>query len=146
MNKEATLESVNKAWDNWYIPALEDFIRVPNLTPMVDPDYLTNGLNEKAIDLVDQYIQKIGVKGLSRHIFKTEEGLPLVIYVIEANGSDKNIMVYGHIDKQPYGLGWDDDKHPTEPVIINNRLYGRGASDDGYAPFSCMLGIKAAQD
>jgi len=72
--------------------------------------------------------------------------LPLVVYVVEANGSDKNIMVYGHIDKQPYGLGWDDDKHPTEPVIINNRLYGRGASDDGYAPFSCMLGIKAAQD
>lgn len=33
---------------------------------MVDPDYLTNGLLEKAIDLVDQYINKLDIKGLSR--------------------------------------------------------------------------------
>ena len=25
-------------------------------------------------------------------------------------------------------------------------MYGRGVSDDGYAPFSCMLAIKAAHD
>lgn len=55
-------------------------------------------------------------------------------------------MVYGHLDKQPYGEGWDSDKPPTEPVIIEDRLYGRGGADDGYAPFSCMLAIKAIQD
>ena len=50
MNKDATLKTVEEHWDSWYIPALEDFIRVPNLTPMVDNDYLTNGLVEKCID------------------------------------------------------------------------------------------------
>lgn len=25
-------------------------------------------------------------------------------------------------------------------------MYGRGSSDDGYAPFACMLGVKAAQE
>jgi acetylornithine deacetylase/succinyl-diaminopimelate desuccinylase-like protein len=54
-------------------------------------------------------------------------------------------MVYGHLDKQPYGTGWDEDLSPTDPVIKGELMYGRGASDDGYAPFSCMLGVKNAQ-
>ncbi len=44
MNKEKTLEYVESLWDDWYVPGLSDFVRVPNLTPMVDPDYLTNNL------------------------------------------------------------------------------------------------------
>jgi len=52
--------------------------------------------------------------------------------------------VYGHLDKQPYGFGWETD--PCDPVIKGELMYGRGASDDGYAPFSCMLAIKAAQE
>ena len=73
--------------------------------------------------------------------------MPLVVYVIAGSeGCDKNIMCYGHLDKQPYGAGWDEDKSPTEPITIGDCMYGRGVSDDGYAPFSTMLGIKAMQD
>jgi acetylornithine deacetylase/succinyl-diaminopimelate desuccinylase-like protein len=53
-------------------------------------------------------------------------------------------MLYGHLDKQPYGEGWETN--PTDPVIKGDLLYGRGVSDDGYAPFSTMLGVKAAQE
>jgi acetylornithine deacetylase/succinyl-diaminopimelate desuccinylase-like protein len=41
--------------------------------------------------------------------------------------------------------GWDADKGPTNPVIINDRLYGRGVGDDGYAAYSSMLAVKAVQ-
>ena len=54
-------------------------------------------------------------------------------------------MVYGHLDKQPYEEPWDEGLGPTDPVIKDGRLYGRGSSDDGYAAFSTMLAIKAAQ-
>ena len=57
----------------------------------------------------------------------------------------KNIMIYGHLDKQPYDEPWGEGLSPTEPVIKDERLYGRGSSDDGYAAFSCFLAIKAAQ-
>jgi len=36
---------------------------------MVDPEYLTNGLVEKAIQLVDDYVNKLDIKGISRKIF-----------------------------------------------------------------------------
>jgi len=145
MNKEKTLESVNNHWDSWWVPSLQDFIRVPNLTTMVDPDYLTNGLVQKAMEQVDGRIQSLGVKGLSKKVYHAENGLPMVVYVVEGSeGVNKNVLIYGHLDKQPYGAGWETD--PCDPVIKNGRMYGRGGGDDGYAPFSAMLAIKAAQD
>lgn len=45
----------------------------------------------------------------------------------------------------PYNEPWAEGLSPTDPVIKDNRLYGRGSSDDGYAVFSCMLAVKAAQ-
>jgi hypothetical protein len=53
MDKEKTLDYVNSQWESWFIPALSDFVRVPNLTPMVDPDYLTNGLVQQSMEQVD---------------------------------------------------------------------------------------------
>jgi acetylornithine deacetylase/succinyl-diaminopimelate desuccinylase-like protein len=112
---------------------------------MVDPDYLTNGLVQKCMEQVDGEIQKLGVKGLSKKIYHAENNLPMVVYVVEGSeGVDKNVLIYGHLDKQPYGAGWETD--PTDPVIKNGKMYGRGGGDDGYAPFSAMLAIKAAQD
>jgi len=147
VNKEKTIEVVNQHWDSWFVPGLADFIRVPNLTPMVDNEYLQNGLVEKSMECVDEYINKLEVKGISKQIFKSETGLPLVCYVVEATGGNtKNVMVYGHLDKQPYGTGWWDRLKPTEPTIEGDLMYGRGGADDGYAPFSCMLAIKACQD
>ena len=147
MKKEETLKCVNEHWEPWFVQGLGDFVRVPNLTPMVDPDYLTNGLVEQSMELVDNYIMKMGIQGLSKQIFKSETGLPMVVYIIEATqGCTKNVMVYGHLDKQPYGTGWDEDLSPTDPVIKGELMYGRGSSDDGYAPFSCILAVKAAQE
>ena len=83
MDKEKTLESVNQYWDSWYVAGLSDFIRIPNLSPMCDPNYTTNGLLEQAIDLVDSYIQKLEIVGLERKIFKPEGMLPLIVYVVQ---------------------------------------------------------------
>ena len=101
MNKEDTLNFIDNHWDSWFVQGLSDFIRIPNLTPMVDPDYLTNGLLEKAIDLVDKYISKLEIKGLSRHIYTSISGMKLICYVIEPSNPDikSNVMLYGHLDK-----------------------------------------------
>jgi hypothetical protein len=59
MNKEKTLEYVESQWDNWFVKGLSDFIRIPNLSPEFDPQYLTNGLLEKSMDHVDNYINQL---------------------------------------------------------------------------------------
>lgn len=139
--------AVAERWDSWYIPGLKDFVRVPNLTPMVDAEYQTNGLLEKAMEVVDRYINMLNIEGLERKVFQPEGSNPLVVYKVEPRDmkpGTKNIMVYGHLDKQPYEEAWDEGLSPTDPVIRDGRLYGRGTADDGYAAFSTMLAIKAA--
>ena len=54
-----------------------------------------------------------------------------------------NVMLYGHLDKQPHGEGWDEGLSPIKPVIKGDLMYGRGSSDDGYSAFTCMLAVKA---
>ena len=98
------------------------------------------------MQLVDDYINKLEIKGLSRQVFHPEGKNPLIVYVIEGNeGTNRNIMFYGHLDKQPWGAGWDEDKKPNDPVIVGDYMYGRGSADDGYSPFSTMLAVKAVQ-
>lgn len=53
VDKEATERNINERWDDWYVKGLCDFIRCPNLSPNYDAEFLTNGLTETAIELVD---------------------------------------------------------------------------------------------
>ena len=146
MDKEATLKNIEEFWDSWYVTGLSDFIRVPNLTPMVDPEFLTNGLIEKAVECVDEYVKKIDIQGITRKYYQPQGCSPLLVYVIEpTGGATKNVLLYGHLDKQPWMDGWDEGLGPTNPVIRGEFLYGRGGADDGYAPFTSLLAVKNLQ-
>ena len=35
---------IDTQFEPFFVKGLQDFVRIPNLTPMVDPDYATNGL------------------------------------------------------------------------------------------------------
>ena len=144
MNKENTQAFLDSTFDSWFVPGLSDFVRVPNLTPMVDPDYLTNGKLDQAIECVDTYVRELQVAGLTRTVFRPEGKNPLIVYVVEGSSPQaKNVMVYGHLDKQPHFTGWDEGLSPIDPVIKDGKMYGRGSSDDGYSVFACMLAVKA---
>ena len=52
-DKSATETNVDARWEDWYVKGLSDFIRVPNLSPNYDADFLTNGLIEQSMECVD---------------------------------------------------------------------------------------------
>jgi acetylornithine deacetylase/succinyl-diaminopimelate desuccinylase-like protein len=56
------------------------------------------------------------------------------------------LFFYGHYDKQPPFTGWMEGIGPTEPKIIDNKLYGRGGADDGYSTYSTLLALKGLQE
>jgi hypothetical protein len=60
-SKDKLAEYVDSKFDSFFVKSLQEFVRVPNLTPMVDPNYQTNGLIEQAMECVDKNIQSLGI-------------------------------------------------------------------------------------
>ncbi len=132
-------------WDNSILPCLIDFIRIPNKSPAFDPDWQANGYMDKAVKLVTDWCEQNAIDNMTLEVIRHEGRTPLIFIEIPGNSND-TILLYGHIDKQPEMIGWDNDLGPWNPVVKNNKLYGRGGADDGYAVFASLAAIKALHD
>jgi acetylornithine deacetylase/succinyl-diaminopimelate desuccinylase-like protein len=146
MNYEETIKSVNEQFEKELIPGLSEFIKIDNLSPFFDAEWNTNGKLEKAANFILDWVKRQGVKGLKGEVIKDDDKSPLVFIEVDAHGSDKNILLYGHFDKQPHFTGWAEGLGPCIPVIRDGFLYGRGGADDGYAVFSSVVGLKTIQE
>lgn len=59
-------------------------------------------------------------------------GRPALLAEIPASKGQPTVMLYAHHDVQPAGDAsqWTTTKDPFEPVVIDDRMYGRGTADD----------------
>lgn len=131
-------------WEHEILPTLQDYIRIPNESPLFDPDWQAHGHMQRAVDLVAAWVRRQQIPGASIEVLQDGAHTPLLLIDIPGQVSD-TILMYGHLDKQPPMVGWRDDLGPWTPVREAERLYGRGASDDGYAVFSAVATVKALQ-
>ncbi|CAI2367617.1 unnamed protein product [Moneuplotes crassus] len=147
---ESIKEYVHKTFDDTFLPSLMDFVRIPNLSPLFDPEWNTNGLLMKAANHLKDFADGLGLQGYTSEIVKEDDRTPVLFLTIEPfkvpEEDALTVLCYSHMDKQPWGDGWDADKKPDEPVIVNDKLFGRGGADDGYGMYSALLGIKTCQD
>ena len=130
------------------LPNLMNFIRIPNLSPAFDNNWNTNGYLLKAANLIISFAKSLEIKNAEINLIQDQGYTPLIYIDIQSSRKNdtRTVLFYSHFDKQPHGTGWDENKGPTKPVIENNRLFGRGSVDDGYASFSILTAIKACQD
>ena len=123
-----------------------DFIRIPNLSKDYDKDWATNGLLEKAANLLIDWGKKQGIKGLTIELIQSPGKTPLIFAEVAPTLSGaETILFYGHLDKQPHMLPWREGLSPIDPVEEDGKLYGRGGADDGYAWFAAILAVKTLQ-
>ena len=144
MDQKLITTFINDIWDSSIIPTLCEYIRIPNKSPAFDPNWQSHGYMEKAVELAANWCKQQAVKDMQLSIHRLPDRTPVLLLDIPGQ-SDKTILLYGHLDKQPEMTGWDADLDPWKPVIKNNRLYGRGGADDGYAVFAAVTAIKALQ-
>ena len=139
---------IEKQFNINILPNLKNFIRIPNLSPAYDINWNTNGLLFKAANLIVSFAKSLSLKNSEINLIQDKGYTPMIYIEIKASrlNDNRTILFYGHYDKQPHGTGWDPDKSPINPIIIDNHIYGRGAVDDGYAPFSILTAIKTCQD
>lgn len=148
LDPEALRAHVEGVWDDLIVPAIEDYIRIPNKSPHFDADWESHGFMEQAVNLVADWCKARPIAGLEVKVVRLEGRTPLVFMEIPAFGggpADRTVVLYGHLDKQPEMVGWDDDLGPWIPVRKGDKLYGRGGADDGYAAFASLTAIEALQ-
>ncbi|MGB1799320.1 MAG: M20 family metallopeptidase [Gammaproteobacteria bacterium] len=136
----------DQVWENEIIPELTDYIRIPNKSPAFDPDWQNNGYIDKVVQQFVNWSEKQNIENMALEVVRLPERTPLIYIDIagEAN-CEETVLLYGHLDKQPEMSGWRDGLGPWEPVLEDNKLYGRGGADDGYALFASLLAIKSLQ-
>ena len=138
-------EFVSLKWDEEIVPKLVDYIRIPCKSPHFDPDWAANGHIDAAIALADEWSRQQSVPGLKIEVVRLEGRTPVLFFEIDGDAPG-NILMYGHLDKQPEMTGWRDGYGPWIPVLHENKLYGRGGADDGYAIFASLLALSALKE
>jgi acetylornithine deacetylase/succinyl-diaminopimelate desuccinylase-like protein len=144
MNVEQIIQYCNNTWDSSIIAELVEYIKIPCKSPAYDSQWEQNGYLDAVANRFKAWALAHPLRGMSLDIIRFPERTPLLCIEIPGQ-SDTTVLLYGHMDKQPEMQGWDADLGPWKPVLKNDKLYGRGGADDGYAMFTSLTAIAALQ-
>ncbi len=148
MDQQTAQKFIDELWMDSIVPELVEYIRIPAKSPHFDADWASNGYVEDAVRQVFNWCKAQDVNGIELEIVRLEGRTPLIFMEISAQGDadpEDTILMYGHLDKQPEMTGWAADLGPWKPLIRDDKLYGRGGADDGYAAYSSLAAIMAVQ-
>jgi acetylornithine deacetylase/succinyl-diaminopimelate desuccinylase-like protein len=137
--------AIARFWDDAITPALVDYIRIPAKSPHFDAEWARHGHIDAAVKLAAEWCKRHALPGMKLEVIRLEGRTPVLL--VEMPGTGKgNVLVYGHLDKQPEMSGWREGLGPWTPVIESGKLYGRGGADDGYAVFCALAALRALHD
>jgi acetylornithine deacetylase/succinyl-diaminopimelate desuccinylase-like protein len=108
----------------------------------------TNGLLDQSIQVLVDWVRAQKVEGLTVEIVAKKGFTPVIFVEVEPtpSGSDAGtVLMYGHADTQPPFVGWNEDLDPYKANLKGEKLYGRGACDDGYSIFCAVSSIMAVK-
>ncbi|MGH8134271.1 MAG: M20 family metallopeptidase [Steroidobacteraceae bacterium] len=133
---------IGRTWDESIVDRLVAYVRIPNKSPMFDPQWESHGYMEKALQLMADWCRAQPLPGMRVEVRRLPGRTPVLLVDVpgELPGC---VLLYGHLDKQPEFTGWLPGLGPWEPMLRDGKLYGRGAADDGYAVFSSLTAIAA---
>ena len=145
-DRAALTSTVAQVWNDSAVPAIEAHIAVPALSPAFDPDWADAGHIDTVLVAASNWLESLGLPGLTVHRRDLPGRTPLLLVDVPATdgaSNDGTVLAYGHLDKQPEMVGWDDDLGPWTPVRKGDRLYGRGGADDGYSVYALGTALVA---
>ncbi len=162
-----------RRWDEAIVPALADYIAIPAKSPMFDADWAANGHIERVVRDAAAWVEARKLPGLTLEVVRLVGRTPVIFFEIESSsgrraapspdappragdaagapgetaqaGSTDTVLMYGHLDKQPEFTGWRNDLGPWTPKYENDKLYGRGGADDGYAVYAAITAVESLQ-
>jgi acetylornithine deacetylase/succinyl-diaminopimelate desuccinylase-like protein len=145
MDLKTLTSTVHTFWNEHILPVLKTYVEIPCKSPVFDPEWERNGYIQEASELVQSWVKEHQPTGAQLTVFQDPGKTPLLF--LELPGAiPGSVLIYGHLDKQPEMEGWRENLGPWKAVIQDNKLYGRGGADDGYAIFAAVAVLNALQE
>jgi acetylornithine deacetylase/succinyl-diaminopimelate desuccinylase-like protein len=142
-----TKKLVDQCWSDEIVPALVEYIKIPNKSPAFDPDWAAHGYMDEAVVLFERWARaKLpSLPGATLEVVRLPGRTPVILIEVPGEGQD-TVLLYGHLDKQPEMVGWTQGYGPWIPRLEGDKLYGRGGADDGYAMFGALSALLALKE
>ena len=122
-----------------FLDELAEWLRIPSVS--ADPGRA--GEVRRSAEWLADRLRSTGFP--VAEVWETDgDGLPAVFAEWPSGDpAAPTVLVYGHHDVQPAARedGWATD--PFEPVVVDGRMYARGAADDKGQVFFHTLGVRA---
>src|ERR1700679_3137719 len=143
LDAHKTKSFMDAIWDREIVPILTDYIRIPNKSPAFDPDWQSHGHMDRVVQMFAAWAREklAQFPGSALEVVQLKGRTPLIFIEISGDAGasagagatikESTVLMYGHLDKQPEMLGWSDGLGPWDPVLKDDKLYGRGGADDG---------------
>ncbi len=149
LDAEHALAFSERVWEGEILPALAEYIRIPNQSQGFDRAWREHGHMERAVALIEALVPhaagghpRPGRGGAPPRGPRAghPDGGPR--HPPPGGGATDTVLLYGHLDKQPEMTGWREGLAPWSPVREGDRLYGRGGADDGYSAFASLAALR----
>ena len=106
-----------------FLGELIDFLRIPSIS--------TSRVYAKDLHKAAEFIKKKLLEaGADQAMLLATKGFPLVYGEKMIDESLPTVLVYGHYDVQPADSDELWETPPFEPILKDEKIYARGASDD----------------
>jgi len=118
-----------------HLEAFFELLRFPSVANLGGPDDPCRRCSQ-------WLAERLSACGLSTEIFPTE-GKPCIVGHVHVADDLPTVLIYGHYDVQPPDPleAWQSD--PFDPVVRDNFVYARGASDDKGQLFTHLMALEA---
>lgn len=119
-----------------HLAGLRDWLRIPSVSTLPEHAADVRSAAEFAADF-------LSTMGMTRTEIRETAGHPIVYSEWLGASGKPTLLIYGHFDVQPIDPVEEWTRPPFEPVIENETLYARGASDDKGQAFAVLAALES---
>src|SRR5512140_258046 len=94
MDHRTALQLIDQEWRTSIEPSLEAYIRIPNKSPLFDPDWQAHGHMDRAVDLMADWCRRQPIRGLKVEVIRLPGRTP-VLYAEVPGTAPGEILLYG---------------------------------------------------
>jgi len=136
----ALQEQARRYFDDKALPSILEYVKIENTSPAFDPKGEAVSEAHAALRHFEEWARVHAPEDTTITKISRVENAPMLIIDVPGT-AEGEVLLLGHLDKFPDVPGWRNGFSAYEPVIHDQKLHGRAASDSAFAPYAYLSAI-----